>query len=112
MDYKGKLKALLINNSLVNYQVTQGTCIAQLIIEKYQPTVPVEVDTLTDTLHGSQGFGSTGMTAEIAEIYAIDMMPTATENTLKSMIPEEYHDFLDIFNPKTPMTRLPPSCPD
>jgi len=112
MDYRGKLKVLLINNSLVNYQVTQGTCIAQLVIEKYQPTVLVEVDTLMDTLCGSQGFGSTGMTAEIVEIYTIDMMPTAMENTLKSMIPEEYHNFLDVFNPEMPMTRLPPSCPD
>ena len=112
MDYRGKLRALLINNSLVNYQVTQGTCITQLIIEKYQPTILVEVDALTDTLRGSQGFSSTSMMAEITEIYAINMMPTATTETLKSMIPQEYHDFLDVFDPKTPMTRLPPSCPD
>ena len=111
-DYLGELKALLINNSLVEYQVTQGEHIAQLIVERYQPTTPVEVDTLMETLHGSQGFGSTGMMAEIAEIYAIDMMPTATTETLKSMVPKEYHDFLDVFDPETPMSRLPPSQPE
>ena len=38
-------------------------------------------------------------------------MPTATEATLKGMIPEEYHDFLDVFNPEGPTKQMPPSRP-
>ena len=52
------------------------------------------------------------MEADQVEVFAIDFMPTATEEVLRSMVPEEYHDFLDVFNPETPMSRLPPSRPE
>ena len=51
------------------------------------------------------------MDPDQVDVYAIDFMPTATDETLKSMIPEEYHDFLNVFNPETPLSRLPPSRP-
>ena len=51
------------------------------------------------------------MEPDLVEVFAIDFMPTATEETLKSMIPEEYHDFLDVFDPETPLSRLPPLRP-
>jgi hypothetical protein len=40
------------------------------------------------------------MSGEAAEIYAIDLMPNATEQELKTMVPMEYHDFLDVFDPE------------
>src|SRR5260370_23550153 len=51
------------------------------------------------------------MESDIANIFTIDFMPTVTKDTLRSMIPEEYHDFLDVFNPETPLSRLPPPQP-
>jgi hypothetical protein len=38
-------------------------------------------------------------------------MPSTTEATLKAMIPNEYHKFLDVFNPSGPTKQLPPSHP-
>jgi hypothetical protein len=38
-------------------------------------------------------------------------MPTATEETLKKLIPEEYHDYLDVFDPEGPTRKLPPLRP-
>jgi hypothetical protein len=51
------------------------------------------------------------LSAEEVELFAIDLMPTATEETLKGLIPEEYHDYLDVFDPKGPTRKLPPLCP-
>ena len=51
------------------------------------------------------------MEPDLVDIFAIDYMPTATEEVLRSMIPKEYHDFLDVFNPETPMSCLPPLRP-
>jgi hypothetical protein len=79
-------------------------------VEKYQVMQPQQVDNLENTIRGEQGFGSTGMTNELVAIYAIDFMPTATQEKLCSMVPSEYHDYLDVFNPEGPMKQLPMSC--
>ncbi len=47
------------------------------------------------------------MTTELAAIYVIDLLPTATEQSLKAMIPTPYHDYLNVFDPEAPLTRLP-----
>ena len=36
---------------------------------------------------------------DLVEIYAIDLMPTATEEALQTFVPPEYHDYLDVFDP-------------
>jgi hypothetical protein len=110
-DYTGELKILLINHSQVPINVIQGDHIVQLIVEKYQVTIPKKVDTLKNTDQGKQGFRSTGMTNELTAIYTIDFMPTATQDKLKSMIPIEYHDYLDMFDLEAPMKQLPISRP-
>jgi hypothetical protein len=51
------------------------------------------------------------LTPDDLELYAVDLMPTTTEATLKSMIPPKYHDFLDIFDPEGPTCQLPLLCP-
>jgi transposase InsO family protein len=53
----------------------------------------------------------TTMEPDLVEVYAVDLMPTATEEELKKLIPPEYHDFLDVFDPAGPTRQLPPSRP-
>ena len=52
------------------------------------------------------------MESDLMEVFTIDFMPTANKEVLQSMIPEKYHDFLDVFNPEMPMSCLPPSHPE
>lgn len=59
-DYRGELKALVINLSDRPITIERGMRVAQLVIA---PVVRVDihvVDTLEDTDRGSGGFGSTG----------------------------------------------------
>lgn len=59
-DYRGPLKVLLFNHSEVDFQVSEGDRIAQLVLEKiYTPPV-IEVESLNETERGVGGFGSTG----------------------------------------------------
>jgi hypothetical protein len=51
------------------------------------------------------------MASELATIYTIDFMPMATQDKLKSMVPEEYHNYLDVFDPEAPMKQWPVSHP-
>jgi hypothetical protein len=41
-------------------------------------------------------------------VYAISFMSTATTEMLQAMVSAEYHDFLDVFDPETPLSCLPP----
>ena len=67
-DYRGEVKVLLFNQSPdVAFQVNEGDRIAQLIIEKYTPTQLVEVETLSETVRGEGGFGSTGYGVDIGK---------------------------------------------
>ena len=59
-DYRGPLKVLLFNHSDVDFQVSEGDRIAQLLLEKiYTPPI-IEVESLSETERGVGGFGSTG----------------------------------------------------
>ena len=51
------------------------------------------------------------MEPDMVNLYAIDLMLMATSEELKKMVPEEYHDFLDVFDPEGPMRELPPLRP-
>jgi dUTP pyrophosphatase len=46
------------------YLFRKNDRIAQLIIEKIEPTEVVEVNELADTVRGEDGFGSTGVVSE------------------------------------------------
>lgn len=59
-DYRGEVGVILINLGTNDFIVKHGDCIAQLIIEKYTPCLPIEVSSLDDTARGAGGFGSTG----------------------------------------------------
>ncbi|CDZ98483.1 dutp pyrophosphatase [Phaffia rhodozyma] len=59
-DYRGTLFVLLFNHSDVDFQISEGDRIAQLILEKVEYSAVVEVESLEETSRGSGGFGSTG----------------------------------------------------
>lgn len=59
-DYRGEIKALLVNLSKESYEINDGERIAQLVIAKYERIEWKEVKTLEKTARGKNGFGSTG----------------------------------------------------
>lgn len=60
-DYRGPIKAALINHGQHPYHVAAGERIAQMEIQAVEtPTVNL-VDKLDDTARGTGGFGSTGV---------------------------------------------------
>lgn len=59
--YRGEIKVILYNTDKEEvFQVSQGDKIAQIIIERHYNFEPVEVDDLSSTSRGEDGFGSTG----------------------------------------------------
>jgi dUTP pyrophosphatase len=61
-DYRGEIKAILINHGSEPFRITRGAKIAQMVIARHEQAELVETDTLTDSVRGAGGFGSTGMT--------------------------------------------------
>ena len=62
-DYTGELKVVLFNHNNKKYNIKPGFRIAQLILEQCVTPEVVEVDDLDTTDRGSNGFGSTGVSA-------------------------------------------------
>ena len=62
-DYRGEIKATLINHGDAVFRVTRGMKIAQLVIAQYQTAELNEVAELPSSRRGAGGFGSTGMAA-------------------------------------------------
>lgn len=59
-DYRGEIKTILINHGREPFQIRIGDRIAQLIVAS-APRIPViEVQELTPSDRGTNGFGSTG----------------------------------------------------
>jgi len=59
--YRDELKVLLVNTDPEHdYQVHRGDRIAQLVLQRVEQAVLVEVDDLGDSARGKAGFGSTG----------------------------------------------------
>jgi len=59
-DYRGEVCVILINHSQVDFIITRGMRIAQIVIARHEQAQVVEVDNLDETLRGAGGFGSTG----------------------------------------------------
>ena len=60
-DYRGEIKALLINLGEENFTITRGMRIAQMVIAPVSRVTFVKTDDLlTDSSRASGGFGSTG----------------------------------------------------
>lgn len=59
-DYRGEICAILINHSKVDFTITRGMRIAQMVIAKHEHAKIEEVENLDETARGAGGFGSTG----------------------------------------------------
>ena len=59
-DYRGELKAILINLSSSVQVINHGDRIAQMVIAAVTQATWIEVDTLDETQRGGAGFGSSG----------------------------------------------------
>ena len=62
-DYRGEVCAILINHSQVDFTITRGMRIAQMVIAKHEQAQISEVEDLDETPRGTSGFGSTGLKA-------------------------------------------------
>jgi dUTP pyrophosphatase len=60
-DYRGEIKAILINLSDKSFSISRGMKIAQMVIARHERAVLLETPQLTQTVRGSGGFGSTGL---------------------------------------------------
>jgi dUTP pyrophosphatase len=64
-DYRGEIKAILINHSDTVFKITRGMKIAQMVIARHEQAELVEVEALGESERGAGGFGSTGMTVKV-----------------------------------------------
>ena len=63
-NYRGEVKAILVNLDPHNdFAISHGDRIAQLVIMEVPSVEVQEVDELGDTVRGSGGFGSSGVSA-------------------------------------------------
>lgn len=60
-DYRGEIKATLINHGETDFCITRGMKIAQMIVARYESVAPQEVGELPASERGAGGFGSTGL---------------------------------------------------
>ena len=63
-DYRGEVKAILINHGDAPFRITRGMKIAQLVIARHERVEIDEAATLSHTARGQGGFGSTGFQTE------------------------------------------------
>ena len=59
-DYRGEIKVLLVNLSDQEFAVEDGERIAQMVVARYERVAWTETETLSDTVRGAGGYGSTG----------------------------------------------------
>lgn len=59
-DYRGEIGVILVNLSNEDFTIENGERIAQLVIAKHERAEWTESETLSETLRGAGGFGSTG----------------------------------------------------
>ena len=59
-DYRGEIKAILINLGDQAFTVKRGMKVAQLVLARVKRAIIVGVEELPDTARGEGGFGSTG----------------------------------------------------
>lgn len=60
-DYRGEISVILYNGGFEDFKVNRGDRIAQMVLKKVEKFVLMEVDELSHTERGEEGFGSTGV---------------------------------------------------
>ena len=63
-DYRGEIKIILINQGDVDFEISRGMRIAQMVIAPVFQVAIEPVTSLDDTARGAGGFGSTGTAAK------------------------------------------------
>ena len=124
-DNRGIVFVWLFNHSDEDLKVEKGDWIAQLILEKIATPKIKQVNNLDETTRGDQGFGSTDRHQEKEKEVLIAIVGktegdkvwinTKTSNSIEfhllhdtkkddflltEQIPEEYHEFIRVFNEK------------
>ena len=105
-DYTSPLKVLLFNQGTTTMTLQKGDHIAQLIPEKYNSNLLKEVNQIPNTERDTARFGSTGinyMEPKLVDIYAINLMPMASEETICAAMSPEYHHKVHMFDPEGPL---------
>jgi len=87
-DYRGEVKALLVNHNSMDYEVRKGDRIAQLIVEGLDDQDWMEVEELDVTARAEKGFGNTGLGVELKEVQSTICFLQANGN----------HQFYDPFD--------------
>ena len=59
--FRGEVSAPLVNLSCDIVNLPKGSRVCQMVIMPFVPCELIEVDELTDTERGTDGFGSTGI---------------------------------------------------
>ncbi len=60
-DYRGEIMVLLINHSNIDFEITDGERIAQMVVSKHEQISWLESETLSTTERGAGGYGHTGV---------------------------------------------------
>jgi dUTP pyrophosphatase len=60
-DYRGEIKAILVNLGDAAFEISRGMKIAQVVIARHEQAELVEVSELPASERGAGGFGSTGL---------------------------------------------------
>ncbi len=58
--YRGEIAIVLLNTTKESYQIKKGDKIAQMVIQKFEPTEFEEAEELSDTARGERGWLSSG----------------------------------------------------
>jgi dUTP pyrophosphatase len=59
-DYRGEVQVILVNHGQTPFRVTRGERIAQLVVAPIAQARISEAKSLTETMRGTDGLGSTG----------------------------------------------------
>ena len=59
-DYRGEIKVVLVNLSSEPFEIKRGERIAQMVVARHERVEWCSVESLSETLRGEGGFGSTG----------------------------------------------------
>jgi dUTP pyrophosphatase len=60
-DYRGEIKCIVVNLSNESQTIEPGERIAQMVIARYEQITWEPAETLSETVRGEGGFGSTGV---------------------------------------------------
>ena len=63
-DYRGEIKAMLVNHGEAAFRIVRGMKIAQLVVARHETATLQDAAELPASERGAGGFGSTGMHTE------------------------------------------------